>query len=56
MTAKKEIRKANKNKKVKTNKILDNQPTVVDKVYKKRSAEDTITNITLESALKNWFE
>ena len=30
--------------------------TVVDRVYKKRSAEDTITNITLGSALKNWVE
>ena len=33
------------------------QCTVVDRVYKKkRSAEDTITNITLGSALKSWFE
>ena len=32
------------------------QGTVVDRVYKKRSAEDTITNITLGSALKNWVE
>ena len=30
--------------------------TVVDRVYKKRSAEYTITNTTLGSALKNWFE
>ena len=31
--------------------------TVVDRVYKKkRSAEYTITNITLGSALKSWFE
>ncbi len=30
--------------------------TVVDRVYKKRAAEDTITNITLGSALKSWFE
>ena len=30
--------------------------TVVDRVYKKRSAEYTITNITLGSALNSWFE
>ena len=30
--------------------------TVVDRVYKKRSAEDTITNITLGCALNSWFE